>query len=371
MKKLGMMILMLSLAATMMWANGGGEAEKADDAAAREQGPIEIYWWHAMGGSLGEKVDQIASDFNASQADYKVIPVNKGGYSDTMTAGIAAFRSGEQPHIIQVYEVGTGTMMAAEGAIKPVYRLMDESGVDFNPSAYLASVTGYYTTPEGQMLSMPFNSSTPVMYYNKDAFAAAGLDPEDPPTTWEEVAEVSRVLVEKGVVSAGFTTTWPSWLMVENFSAIHDIPLSTRSNGFEGMDAEFVFNKTAVVKHHEMLAKWQKENIFKYGGRQSEAGPLFNAGEVAMTFGSSAGYSGYKRNCDFDFGTSFLPYWASERDGIQNSIIGGASLWVFEGTRPKSMRAWPGFSPISPAPRYRPTGISSQAISPLPTPPTN
>ena len=141
-----------------------------------------------------------------------------------MTAGIAAFRSGEQPHIIQVYEVGTGTMMAAKGAVKPVYQLMDEAGADFDPSAYLGTVTGYYTTAEGQMLSMPFNSSTPVMYYNKEAFAAAGLDPEDPPTTWEEVAEVSRILVDRGVVTAGFTTTWPSWLMVENFSAIHDIP---------------------------------------------------------------------------------------------------------------------------------------------------
>ncbi len=315
----------------LLWSNGSGEVEKADSAAAKAQGPIEITWWHAMGGANGEKIDQIASDFNASQNEFKVIPVNKGSYSDTMTAGIAAFRSGEQPHIIQVYEVGTGTMMAAKGAIKPVYEVMKEGGAAFDPSAYLATVTGYYTTAKGEMLSMPFNSSTPVMYYNKDAFAAAGLDPENPPKTWEDVEKVSRILVDRGVVSAGFTTTWPSWLMVENFSAIHNIPLSTKSNGFEGMDAEFLFNKTLVVKQHEMLAKWQKENIFKYGGRASAAGPLFNTGEVAMTFGSSAGYSGYKQNCDFSFGTSPLPYWASEVKGIQNSIIGGASLWVFEG----------------------------------------
>jgi sn-glycerol 3-phosphate transport system substrate-binding protein len=326
--KVTILMVLLSLS-VLLWSNGKQDGPAA--AAAESKGPIEITWWHAMGGALGEKVDQIASDFNAGQSEYKVIPVNKGSYSDTMTAGIAAFRSGEQPHIIQVYEVGTGTMMAAKGAIKPVYEVMKEGGVSFDPSAYLATVTGYYTTAKGEMLSMPFNSSTPVMYYNKDAFAAAGLDPENPPRTWEEVAEVSRILVDKGVVSAGFTTTWPSWLMVENFSAIHDIPLSTKSNGFEGTDAEFVFNQTLVVKHHEMLAKWQKENIFKYGGRQSTAGPLFNTAEVAMTFGSSAGYSGYRKNCDFNFGTSYLPYWASDVDGIQNSIIGGASLWVFEG----------------------------------------
>ena len=169
------------------------------------------------------------------------------------------------------------------------------------------------------------------MYYNKDAFSAAGLDPENPPKTWEEVAEVSRILVDKGVVAAGFTTTWPSWLMVENFSAWHNMPIGTKENGFAGLDTEFTFNKTGVVKHHEMLAQWQKEGIFKYGGRASEAGPLFNTGEVAMTFGSSAGYAGYKKNCEFNWGTSMLPYWKSMVSDPQNSIIGGASLWVFEG----------------------------------------
>ncbi len=328
MKKLGFVILALIAMTSVLWANGSQEAEKG---AAEAQGPIEIYWWHAMGGALGEKVDQIAADFNATQSDYKVIPVNKGNYSDTMTAGIAAFRSGEQPHIIQVYEVGTGTMMAAKGAVKPVYQMMKEAGAEFDPSAYLATVTGYYTTPAGEMLSMPFNSSTPVMYYNKDAFSAAGLDPENPPKTWEEVAEVSRILVDKGVVAAGFTTTWPSWLMVENFSAWHNMPIGTKENGFAGLDTEFTFNKTGVVKHHEMLAQWQKEGIFKYGGRASEAGPLFNTGEVAMTFGSSAGYAGYKKNCEFNWGTSMLPYWKSMVSDPQNSIIGGASLWVFEG----------------------------------------
>ncbi|MDC7222767.1 MAG: sn-glycerol-3-phosphate ABC transporter substrate-binding protein UgpB [Spirochaetales bacterium] len=330
MKKQVKYILALMALCSVLWANGGGEVEKADAATAQE-GPVEIYWWHAMGGALGEKVDQIAADFNAMQQDYQVIPVNKGNYSDTMTAGIAAFRSGEQPHIIQVYEVGTGTMMAAEGAVKPVYKLMEEAGEDFDASAYLSTVTGYYTTPAGEMLSMPFNSSTPIMYYNKDAFAAAGLDPENPPKTWEEVGEVSQILLDKGVVTAGFTTTWPSWIMMENFSAWHNMPIGTKENGFAGKDTEFTFNTTGVVKHHEMMAQWQQENIFKYGGRKGDAGPLFNTAEVAMTFGSSAGYAGYKKNCDFNWGTSTLPYWASMVEEPQNTIIGGASLWVFEG----------------------------------------
>ena len=149
----------------------------------------EIQWWFAHGGRLGEKVNEIAEGFNNSQSDYKVVPVFKGSYAETMTAGIAAFRSGEPPHILQVFEVGTATMMAAKGAIKPVYELMAETGEPFDPNAYLSTVTGYYSTTEGKMLSMPFNSSTPILYYNKEAFAKAGLDVNTPPKTWPEVEE--------------------------------------------------------------------------------------------------------------------------------------------------------------------------------------
>ena len=147
----------------------------------------EIQWWHAMGGELGEKVNEIAAGFNASQNDYKVMPVYKGNYTETMTAAIAAFRAGEQPAIVQVFEVGTATMMAAKGAVYPVYQLMADAGEPFDPERYLAAVIGYYTTPEGKMLSMPFNSSTPVLYYNKTAFQKAGLDPNKPPKTWAEL----------------------------------------------------------------------------------------------------------------------------------------------------------------------------------------
>ena len=149
----------------------------------------EIQWWHAMGGALGEKVDEIAAGFNATQSDYEVVPVYKGNYTETMTAAIAAFRTGQQPHIVQVFEVGTATMMAAEGAIYPVYQLMEDTNEPFDPDAFLPSVTGYYTTTDGRMLSMPFNSSTPVMYFNKEAFIAAGLDPDNPPRTWAEFGE--------------------------------------------------------------------------------------------------------------------------------------------------------------------------------------
>ncbi len=292
--------------------------------------PVTIDWWFAHGGRLGEKVQSIVADFNASQNDYKVVATYKGNYADTMTAGIAAYRSKNPPHILQVFEVGTATMMAAKGAIKPVYEVMAESGLAWSPDAYLSTVAGYYTTPDGRMLSLPFNSSTPVLYYNVEAFQQAGLDPDKPPKTWEEVAAYARKLVAAGY-PGGFSTAWISWIHLENFSAWHNVPFGTKANGFGGLDTEFVFNKGPQVKHVQHLADWQKEKIFVYGGRRNKGNAKFAAGEVAMYTESSAGYAGFKKTCKFPFRTAMLPYWSDAKGAPQNTIIGGASLWVLQG----------------------------------------
>lgn len=292
--------------------------------------PITIDWWFAHGGRLGEKVQSIVSDFNASQSQYKVVATYKGNYHDTMTAGIAAFRSKNPPHILQVFEVGTASMMAAKGAIKPVYEVMAESGKPWSPDAYLSTVAGYYTTPEGKMLSLPFNSSTPVLYYNVEAFKKAGLDPDKPPKTWPEVAEYARKLVNAGY-GGGFSTAWISWIHLENFSAWHNVPFGTMANGFQGTGTEFVFNSPLHVKHVQSLADWQKEKIFVYGGRRNKGNAKFGSGEVAMYTESSAGYAGFKKTAKFPFRTSMLPYWPEAKGAPQNTIIGGASLWVMQG----------------------------------------
>ena len=293
------------------------------------QAITEINWWHAHGGRLGEKVNAIAEEFNNSQTEYKVVATYKGSYADTMTAGIAAFRSKNQPQILQVFEVGTASMMAAKGAIKPVYEVMKESGLSFDPNVYLPTVTGYYTDNEGKMLSMPFNSSTPVLYYNVDAFKKAGLDPDKPPKTWPEVADYSRKLVKAGY--SGFSTAWISWIQLENFSAWHNVPIGTKENGFGGLDTKFTFNDALHVKHIQQLADWQKEKIFVYGGRRNLGNAKFSSGEVAMYTESSAGYAGFKKTCEFEFRTSMLPYWPEVSGAPQNTIIGGASLWVMAG----------------------------------------
>jgi len=210
-------------------------------AAGSAQAQTEVQWWHSMGGALGEWVNDLAKDFNASQKDYKVVPVFKGNYDESMTAAIAAYRAGNAPNILQVFEVGTATMMASKGAIKPVAEVMKEAGTKFDPSIYVPAVAGYYTAPNGQMLSFPFNSSTTVFHYNKDAFKAAGLDPEKAPATWPEVALAAAKLKAAGH-KCPLTIGWQGWTQMESFSTWHNVEFATKGNGLQGMDARLKVN---------------------------------------------------------------------------------------------------------------------------------
>jgi len=291
----------------------------------------EIQWWHAMGGELGQKVDAIAAGFNATQKEYKIVPIYKGNYTETMTGAIAAFRAKQHPHIVQVFEVGTATLMAAKGAVYPVYQLMKDQNLPFDPKNYLPSVTGYYSDSAGNMLSMPFNSSTPVMFYNKTLFKKAGLDPESPPKTWPEIEAASKKLQASGV-KCGFTIGWPSWVLIENFSALHNVPIATKSNGFDGLDTEFQINSPLHVKMMSAMGDWQKSKGFDYGGRRADSAPKFYTQECAMYMNSSASQAGVRANAkDFEFGVGMLPYWPDVKGAPQNSIIGGATLWVLSG----------------------------------------
>src|SRR6476659_7679259 len=238
-------------------------AVAAGDASAQ----TEIQWWHAMTGGNNEVIVKLAEDFNSSQKDYKVVPTYKGGYADTLNAGIAAFRAGQAPHIMQVFEVGTATMMAATGAVKPVHVLMKEAGEKFDPAAYLSAITGYYSTSKGEMLSFPFNSSSTVMWINKDAFKKAGLDPEAPPKTWPELFEAAKKLKAAGFNSCGFTNAWATWVNLEQLSAWHNVPLASKANGLDGFDAELKFNAPLHVRLITDLVTLQKDKTYDYSGR--------------------------------------------------------------------------------------------------------
>jgi sn-glycerol 3-phosphate transport system substrate-binding protein len=297
-------------------------------ACAAAQAVTEVSWWHAMGGVNGERVNKIAADFNASQSEYKVTPVYKGNYTETMTAAIAAFRAKAQPHIVQVFEVGTATMMSAKGAVYPVEQLMKDAGEPFDRGAFLPAVISYYTTTEGDLLSMPFNSSTPVLWYNKDAFKKAGIP--TPPVTWDDMADASEKLLAAGY-KCGFSFGWQSWVMIENFSAWHNLPTGTKANGFGGLDTELTINNAAVTNHLDNIANWQKQKMFDYGGRRGDSLPKFTNGECGMWLNSSAYYGSIKKQAKFEFGQSMLPYYPEIAKKPQNSIIGGATLWVLRG----------------------------------------
>lgn len=290
----------------------------------------EVQFWHAFTGRLGELVAAQVEQFNAGQDDYMVVQSHKGNYSETLNAGIAAFRAGEQPHVLMVFEVGTATMMAAAGATRPVFEVMAESGATFDPDAYIGSVKGYYTTTDGDMLSLPFNSSTPVLWVNRDAMEAAGVDPDTDLSTWQNVGAVLDQL-KAGGEECPLVTAWQSWIHLENFSAYHDVPFASQDNGFAGLDTELMLNGEAQVAHLTAMGDWSQNDKFIYTGRRNEGGANFRAGDCSLFTESSAGYAGIKAEAEFDFDVRPLPYWEGVGNAPQNTIIGGASLWVLEG----------------------------------------
>ena len=299
--------------------------------ATSAQAITEVQFWHSMTGALGDRVNDLAKRFNDSQTNYKVVPVFKGSYPESMAAAIAAYRAGSGPAVLQVFEVGTATMMSAKGAIKPVHEVMAESGEKFDPKAYVPAVAGYYTNTKGQMLSFPFNSSTTVFYYNKDAFQKAGLDPNRPPATWPEVMAAAAKIKTAGILPCGYTTGWQSWVQLESFSAWHNVPFATKENGFAGSDPKLVFNGPLQVKHIGNMQDWAKKGYFTYAGRKNEPEAKFFSGECAMLTSSSAAYGNISKNAKFSFAVAPLPYYADVAGAPQNTIIGGASLWVMAG----------------------------------------
>ncbi|MDZ4391389.1 sn-glycerol-3-phosphate ABC transporter substrate-binding protein UgpB [Cypionkella sp.] len=300
------------------------------------QAQTEISWWHAMSGANGEVVEKIASDFNASQSEYVVKPVFKGTYPETLNAGIAAFRAGQSPDIMQVFDVGTGVMMGAQGAIKPVAEVLTEGGFAFDKSQYLAGIVGYYSSPEGEMLSFPYNSSSPILYYNKDIFEKAGLDVNTPPKTWAEVWVAARKIKESGAATCGYTSTWLTWIHTENFAAWNNLSWATNENGLAGTP-ELKIDSPLFVKHFQELADLSKEGVFVYGGRTSEAKQNFTSGECGILTESSGGLGDIVKS-GMNYGIGQLPYDETAEGAPQNTTPGGASLWVMAGKSPESYK---------------------------------
>jgi len=294
----------------------------------------EIIWWHAMTGFLGEKVNEITMKFNGSQTEYEVKAIRKGNYSETLTAGIAAYRAKTHPQLIQVFEVGTQTMLSS-GAIYPVYQLMSDQGIKINWADFISVVKSYYSY-KGNLYSMPFNSSTAIFYYNKSIFKKAGLDPEKVPTTFYDIEKNAKACVLSGATKIGFTTAWPSWTLMENMHAWHDQPFADKDNGFEGFATTLKINGKLGQQILDLLSRWKDEGVYTYAGRGSQGDqPIIN-GEAAMGLASTALVGTLTKTAKFEWGTGNLPRIAGYPIG--NSIIGGASLWVMKGHKPEEYK---------------------------------
>ena len=288
----------------------------------------ELQWWHAMGGRLGEVVDEIATNYNASQSEYEIIPTYKGGYEDTMTAGIAAFRAKQQPHIIQIFDAGAATIINAPGATIPVADLMQEYGKGFDIEDYIEGVRYFYADSAGKMIGLPFNASTPLLYFNKEAFAKAGIT--NPPATWEEFEEMAPKLK-----AAGYTALAQShspWILSENFHSRHNLQLATGNNGYDSTDVEILYNNDSMKMHWGKMKEWLDNGHYGFYGRAwGDNQDAFVQKKVAMWMGSSGSFGGLKKSTDFEFGTTFLPYWKSVIDEPKGTFIGGAALFAMSG----------------------------------------
>ena len=319
------MRLRATVAAAVLFASSLVASSLAANAA------MKISFWHAMTGANADVITRLTQEFNASQNDFQVVPVYKGPYADTMNAGIAAFRSGRAPDILQVFDAGTATMTAFRGAIKPVEDLMRETGERFDPDGYLPSVVSYYSTVDGGMLSLPFNSSSMVMWVNLSAFRAAGLDAGHLPRTWPDVFDAARKLRATVAPTCGFSSAWITWALIEQFSAWHNLPVATQANGIAGPGAELVFNGPMQERLLASLVELQGDRTFDYSGRTDGGEPRFLSGECPIFLTSSGFYGAVKANAKFDYVAAPMPYFPDVADAPQNSIIGGASLWVMGG----------------------------------------
>ncbi|MGI4950437.1 MAG: sn-glycerol-3-phosphate ABC transporter substrate-binding protein UgpB [Janthinobacterium lividum] len=297
--------------------------------AARAQGAVtKVTFWHSMSAALGEEVNRMCAGFNASQGAVEITPVFKGSYPETLTAAIAAWRAGQAPHLVQMFEVGTGSMLAAGPAVKQAWELAKETGIEIDPQRYIPAVRGYYSLPDGRLASTPFNSSTPMMWYNKDAFEKAGLDPAKPPVTWDEVIKATQAIKSKGAAPIASTSSWFSWIQFETYGAMHDLPFATRENGFAGLDTQLEINKPAYVKQLSRILEMSKEGLFKYSGRDNAPDPLMISGQSAISFNSSGMRGDMVKSAKFAWAEALLPYDQEITRSPLNSIIGGASLWA-------------------------------------------
>ena len=285
--------------------------------------PVEIVFWHSLAGDLGSEIQVITDGFNKSQTKYVIKPIYKGEYSESLTSYAAAFRAHQPPSMVQVFEVGTATMLSPKGIIKPVHELMTEQKLALPESDFLPTVRSYYSE-HGQLMAMPLNISIPVMFYNKDALAKAGYPPSAFPKTWAELDRMAAKLKQSGY-SCVYTTAYPAWMLIESFAAIHGLPMANPTG------TKAIYNHKTLVEH---LSRLQRSNYFQYGGRSDDATVLFTSGRCPLFTQSSGAYHSLSSLVPFKVGMAAIPLDTQVSMKRYNNVIGGAAIWVTSGQTP-------------------------------------
>ena len=288
----------------------------------------DISWWHGMGGRNGEVINEISQQFNDAQDACKLTPLSRGTYEEALSSSIAAFRSGEQPNIVQVFDAGAATIMNAPGAVIPAEDLILNAGEEFSRDAFIAGVRNFYADSEGKFVGMPFNSSAPIMYMNTEAFEKAGVEA---PKTWEDFEAIAPKLKDAGYIP--MTASQLTWMMVENFKSRNNQQFATNNNGYDGVDGtQLIVNDENTVMMFDKLKAWADDGLYGfYGAGWGDNLKPFEEGKVAMWIGSSGSFGGLQKSAQMPFTADFMPYWGSIEGAGTQSFIGGAALFAMAG----------------------------------------
>ena len=208
----------------------------------------------------------------------------------------------------------------------PLHAMMSKAGHALNSGDFPSDIKANVVDAKGRLVALPVLYSTPVLFYNKNAFRKAKLDPEQAPKTWLEMQGMLDKLQDAGY-SCPYTSSWPVWVHVDNVSAISGVPAMTEKGGL-------TFNGLPQVKHIAMMATWSKAGYFRHFGRGDEASARFDEGECAMISTNSREAAEFRDAKGVELGVAPLPYHDDVYGGRQPSLADGASLWVGAGRSP-------------------------------------
>ncbi|NMH67894.1 ABC transporter substrate-binding protein [Bacillus sp. RO3] len=331
-------VILLSALFLLLLGACSNSNSSSSGAEASEDGKQEVVFWHAMSGDLETVLKDVVADFNESQEDIKVTPVFQGTYEEALTKFNTVAGTEDAPTIMQTFEVGTKYMVDS-GHVQPVQKFIDNENYD--TSQWDQNISNYYSV-DGEQYSMPFNSSTPVLIYNKDAFKEAGLNPDEAPMTYSELMTAAKKLTKSngGQTSQyGFSILNYGWFF-EEMVAAQGGHYVNNENGRSGNATKATFNGKEGMNVFTLIRDMHKEGTFyNVGQNWDDIRAAFQSEKVAMYLDSSAGVKTIIDNADFEVGVSYLPIPDdAEREGV---IIGGASVWMSSGIdKAKQEAAW-------------------------------